>query len=176
MYQVAGKRVIMRKSGFYWLWVTGIVIILDRVTKWTAEFYLIPYTSFPVLKGFNLTLSFNKGAAFSFLDKAPGWQVWFFGGIAIVVSIAIFIWLWRISSREKLLAIALTLILGGALGNLWDRISYGHVIDFIELYVSHFYWPAFNIADSAICVGAVLLLIHTFFHRNSHSIKTLPKL
>jgi signal peptidase II len=89
------------------------------------------------------------------------------GGIAFLVSIVIVYWLSRLSSQEKCLSIGLSLILGGAIGNLWDRISYGHVIDFIQWYVSHFYWPTFNIADSAICIGAVLLFVHTYI-QNQH--------
>jgi signal peptidase II len=144
-------------SGLRWLWVTVIVLLLDRATKYFAQKYLLAYYALPVIPGFNLTLSFNKGAAFSFLNSENGWQVWFFGIIACVVSIGILIWLSRLSSRERWVAIALSLIIGGALGNLWDRISYGHVIDFIQLYISHYYWPTFNIADSAICIGAAIL-------------------
>jgi signal peptidase II len=148
----------IQTSGLRWLWVTIIALLLDRVTKYFAQKYLLAYYALPIIPGFNLTLSFNKGAAFSFLNSASGWQVWFFGCIAAVVSLGLIIWLARLSSRDRLACIALSLIIGGALGNLWDRLIYGHVIDFIQLYISDYYWPTFNIADSAICIGAILLL------------------
>lgn len=152
-------------SGAYWLWIAIVVFGLDRFTKHMAEEYLSAYTALAITPGFNLTLSYNKGAAFSFLDQAPGWQMWFFGIIAFVVSVGIIIWLSRLSSRDRWISIALSLVVGGALGNLWDRISYGHVIDFIQLYVSHFYWPVFNVADSAVCIGAAMMFVSTFFKR-----------
>lgn len=147
-----------KKSGLCWLWVTLFVIAFDRITKYFAQKHLMLNVMLPVMPHFNLTLAYNRGAAFSFLNSASGWQTLFFGGIALVVSIAILIWLMRLSSHQRWLALALTLILGGALGNLSDRILYGHVIDFLSFYAGHWYWPAFNIADSAICVGAVMLL------------------
>src|SRR5688572_13242378 len=130
-------------TGLNWLWVSVAVILLDRITKTLALKYLVAYQPLAVLPFFNLTLAYNRGAAFSFLDSAPGWQVWFFAAIAIVVSLGIVIWLQRLSYKQYWLCIALTLIVGGALGNLSDRIRYEHVIDFIELYVSRWHWPAF---------------------------------
>lgn len=152
-------------SGARWLWVAIVVFGLDRFTKYIAEAYLNAYTELPIFPGFNLTLSYNKGAAFSFLDQAPGWQTWFFGSIAILVTIGIIIWLSRLSARDRWVSIALSLVVGGALGNLWDRINYGQVTDFIQLYVSHYYWPVFNVADSAVCVGAFMLFVSSFFKR-----------
>jgi signal peptidase II len=114
---------------------------------------------------FNLTLAYNTGAAFSFLDSAPGWQIWFFGVIALVVSATLLIWLKRLPRQQWWLSIALACIIGGALGNLWDRVSYGHVIDFIQLHAYSFYWPVFNIADSAICLGAMMLVLEALFKR-----------
>jgi signal peptidase II len=145
-------------SGLRWLWISVLVLILDRVTKAAVLKHLTAYTAVPVMPSFNLTLQYNTGSAFSFLDNASGWQIWMFGGIAIAVSLAILVWLKRISASQKWLSIALTLVIGGAIGNLWDRFSYGHVIDFIDLYVGHWHWPVFNIADSAICIGAFMLL------------------
>ncbi len=153
-------------SGLYWLWVTVIVLLLDYTTKWLAKKYLILYLPYAVMPGFNFSLSFNKGAAFSFLKDQPGWQVWFLGVVAFFVSVGILVWLSRLSRREAWTSIALSFIVGGALGNLLDRIMQGQVTDFIQLYVSHFYWPAFNIADSAICIGAVMLLGKTVFKKN----------
>ena len=149
------------RSGLCWSWITIVVLTLDRLTKNLAQEYLSAYMPLAVAPGFNLTLSYNKGAAFSFLEQMPG-QTWIFGTIAVMVSFAIIVWLSRLSWREYNVCIALTLIIGGALGNLWDRVVYGHVIDFIQLYVSHFYWPVFNIADSAVCVGAGMLFIYLF--------------
>jgi len=156
----------IKSTGLCWLWVTVIILLLDRTTKYFAQKYLLAYYALPILPSFNLTLSFNKGAAFSFLNSAAGWQVWFFGCIAAIVSVGLIIALSRISSRNRLLCIALSLIVGGALGNLWDRITYGYVIDFIQLYLSDYYWPTFNIADSAICLGAMLLLLNALKKTN----------
>lgn len=147
------------QTGLKWLWVSVLVLALDRVTKMLALKHLTAFVALPVIPCFNLTLSFNRGSAFSFLDAASGWQVWMFGCIAIVVSLVLLVWMYRLSINQRWLAIALSLIIGGALGNLWDRFLYGHVVDFIDLYVSHLHWPVFNIADSAICIGAVMLLI-----------------
>lgn len=144
-------------TGLRWLWVSVIVLGLDRITKILAQKHLVYNVALPVVPSFNLTLSYNRGSAFSFLNSASGWQVWMFGSVAVVVSIILVVWLKRLSASQKWLSIALALVIGGALGNLWDRFSYGHVVDFIELYVSNLYWPVFNIADSAICVGAVML-------------------
>ncbi|HSW69459.1 MAG TPA: signal peptidase II [Gammaproteobacteria bacterium] len=152
-------------TGLCWLWVTVIVLILDRLTKYFALQYLPPYAEVPVFKYFNLTLAYNKGAAFSFLNSASGWQIWMFGVIALLVSIGLLIWLARLSSRQRWLCIALTLIIGGALGNLSDRFLYGHVIDFLDFYIANWHWPAFNIADSAICVGAVMLFIDALWKK-----------
>ncbi len=154
------------QSGLRWLWVALIVILIDRLTKVIAEYYLVAYHPNPVMPFFNLTLAYNKGAAFSFLSYAAGWQVWLFGLIAVSISAILLTWLKRISFRQRWIAIALSLVVGGALGNLWDRVSYGHVIDFIELYVSNWHWPVFNVADSAICVGAVMLVIDALFKRD----------
>lgn len=146
-----------------WLWLSGLVIVLDQLTKQVvlANFQL--YEVLPVTPMFNLTLMFNSGAAFSFLADASGWQRWFFTAIAVVVSVVIVTWLKRMPDTDKLLAVALALVLGGALGNVWDRIMLGHVVDFIQVYWDVHYFPAFNIADSAITLGAALLLWDGFF-------------
>ena len=147
----------------YWLWLSGLVIGLDQLSKWLAASLLIPYQPVPVLPSFNLTLMYNTGAAFSFLADAGGWQRWFFLLLSLVISIALVIWINRLKRSDLWLAIALSLILGGAVGNLIDRVLHGHVIDFIEVYYKRWYWPAFNLADSAITVGAVLLVIDNLF-------------
>lgn len=148
-----------RKSGLCWLWIAAVVLLLDRITKFYAKKYLAFQLPIAVFPGFNLTLAYNKGAAFSLLNSASGWQTWMFGGLAVVVTIGIFVWLSRLSSEQRWLAIALTFVMGGALGNVIDRMAYGHVIDFLDVYAYGWHWPTFNVADSAICVGAVMLFL-----------------
>ncbi len=142
-----------------WALVAVPVVALDQLTKRLALELLVPHQPVPVVPGFNLTLMFNTGAAFSFLAGASGWQRWFFTAVALVVSAAIVVWLQRLPAGSRWLAAALGLILGGALGNLWDRLVLGHVVDFIDIYYGRWSWPAFNLADSAITVGAVMLVI-----------------
>jgi len=150
------------KSSLCWVWLSGIVILIDQATKWFASQTLTLGQSHPVLPFFNLTLAHNTGAAFSFLDQESGWQAWLFGGIALVVSAIILAWLWRLPRKYSWQGSALALILGGALGNFYDRIAHGYVIDFLDFYIHHWHWPAFNIADSAICIGAVMLVLDVF--------------
>ncbi|MEM0955901.1 MAG: signal peptidase II [Pseudomonadota bacterium] len=142
-----------------WFALAAAVIVLDQGTKALALAqldYASPVQWLPVL---NMTLHFNTGAAFSFLSEAGGWQRWFFSAIAIAASAVIAVWLTRLRSQERLLAISLSLILGGALGNLWDRIQFGYVVDFISVHYQHWYFPTFNVADSAVSVGAVLMIV-----------------
>jgi signal peptidase II len=141
-----------------WLGVSVLVILLDQVTKFLAEAKLIYAEPMSILPSFNLTLLYNRGAAFSFLSDAGGWQRWFFVTVSLLASVALVIWLRKLKPEQWQLALALSLVLGGAIGNLIDRLWLGHVVDFIQLYYRDFYWPAFNIADSAITVGAILLL------------------
>lgn len=142
-----------------WIWLAVIVVILDQLTKYIASNSLEMLQPVAVMPMFNWTLMHNTGAAFSFLADAGGWQRWFFAIIAIVVSIVIVLWVKRLEQHEKWQAIALTLILGGAIGNVIDRIWLGYVVDFIQVYYQQWYWPAFNIADSAICIGVAMLII-----------------
>ena len=146
-----------------WLWLSGLVIGLDQSSKWLAERLLAPGQPVPVLPCFNLTLLYNTGAAFSFLAQAGGWQRWFFLLLSLVISIVLVLWIGRLQHGQTLLAIALSLILGGAVGNLIDRVVHGHVIDFIDLYYERWHWPAFNVADSAITVGAILLVLDNLY-------------
>jgi signal peptidase II len=147
-----------------WLSISLLVVIADQITKSVAVSNLVLFQPVNVFSGFNFTLMYNEGAAFSFLSDASGWQRWFFTVIAIVVSVAIVFWLKSLPSGQRVTAIALTLILGGAIGNVWDRVMLGHVVDFIDIYYADYHWPAFNIADSAITVGAVLLVIDSLRH------------
>ncbi len=142
-----------------WLWLSFIIIFADQASKWLAVHMLTLYEPVKVLPFFNLTLAHNRGAAFSFLSSQNGWQQWVFGAIALIVCGMIVLWLYRLPRRNTRLAIGLTLILGGALGNLWDRLTLGYVVDFIQLHVGLLSWPVFNVADSSICIGAVLLMM-----------------
>ncbi len=152
-----------------WLWISLLVVVLDKITKTVAVDSLVLYQPVAVFPGFNFTLMHNQGAAFSFLSDASGWQRWFFTIIAIGVSIGIVIWLKRLPADHRLTAVSLTLILGGAVGNVWDRMLLGYVIDFIDVYYATYHWPAFNIADSAITVGACLLILDSLRHgRHAH--------
>ncbi|MCW8973761.1 MAG: signal peptidase II [Gammaproteobacteria bacterium] len=142
-----------------WLWVSGVVIVLDQLTKLWAGSALSYAEPMPVIPFFNLTLLHNTGAAFSFLSTAGGWQRWFFALTAVVVSAILLAWLKRLKPGQMWLALALALVLGGALGNVIDRLYFGYVIDFLDFYYNNWHWPAFNVADMAISVGAVMLII-----------------
>lgn len=141
--------------------IAFIVLVMDLATKYWVESSLNYGQQIPITSFFNLVLTYNAGAAFSFLSDASGWQRWFLSGIALAASIIIIILL-RKHPENKLFCLALSLVLGGALGNLWDRITLGHVVDFLDFYIGDYHWPAFNIADSAIFIGAILLIIDGF--------------
>ena len=152
-----------------WLWLTLLVLVIDLTTKVYFDNSLQMYQQIVVIPDlFSWTLAYNTGAAFSFLADSAGWQRWLFALIAVVVSGVLVVWLKRLGRNDTWLAIALALILGGALGNLYDRIVYGHVVDFILVHwQSRWYFPAFNFADSAICVGAVMLALDMFKSKKS---------
>lgn len=150
-----------------WIIVSAIVVGFDQITKYLSTQHLTLVDKIKVFPGFDLTLRHNTGAAFNFLANAAGWQRWFFIGLALVVSSIIYVWLGRLTAKDKQEAFALSLILGGAVGNLLDRVTYGYVTDFILLYYKHWEWPAFNVADSAIFLGVVFLL-PTLFKKNAH--------
>lgn len=142
--------------------LAAVVVFLDQLSKAAALRWLQPHQVIDVLPGFNLTLAFNRGAAFSFLAGAGGWQRWFFTGLALIASVVILLLLRRTPPGDRPTAGGLALILGGAVGNLVDRLRWGHVVDFVDLYLGTAHWPAFNIADSAICIGAGLLVWATW--------------
>jgi len=135
------------------------VIVCDQASKYLVSVLLIPYKPLPVFPMFNLTLAYNSGAAFSFLSGAGDWHRWFFSGFSLIVSIILAIWLYRTASQAKLLLAGISLILGGAIGNLFDRAFHGYVIDFIDVYYKHHHFATFNVADSAICIGAGFFLL-----------------
>ena len=142
-----------------WIAFGFLILILDQATKFWFERHLDPGDFVPVIDGFfNLTLAHNYGAAFSFLASMGGWQRWLFSAIALAVIVVALRLLWK-HSRQTLFALSLTLILSGALGNLIDRSLWGYVIDFLDFYLGTWHWPAFNIADTAICLGAAGIII-----------------
>ena len=150
------------------LWLALLVLVIDQASKTYFDSSLQMYQRIVVIPDFfSWTLAYNSGAAFSFLADSSGWQRWLFALIAVVVSTVLLVWLKRLGRNDTWLAIALALILGGALGNLYDRIAYGHVIDFILVHWEHRLFPAFNVADSAICVGAVMLALDMFKSKKS---------
>ncbi len=145
-----------------WLSLSLLVFVLDQLSKlWVMDNFDL-YESIQLIPQLNFTYVHNTGAAFSFLSSAGGWQRWFFVGIALVASISLSVWLTRLKPSERWMAVTLSLILGGAIGNVFDRIAYGYVIDFIDVYYQTWHWPVFNIADCAISVGVLMMLIDTF--------------
>ena len=150
----------------YSLSIALIVLTLDLTTKYWVESALVYGQQIPITSFFSLVLTYNTGAAFSILSEASGWQRWFLSTIAAGASIVI-IYLLNKYKNEQLFCLSLSLILGGAIGNLWDRITLGHVVDFLDFYSGDYHWPAFNIADSAIFVGAILLIIDSFYNKEN---------
>lgn len=152
-----------------WILFATLIILIDQISKFYANAMLPFETPLAVMSGFNLTLAYNTGAAFSLFEQYNGGQIMFFTILAITVSTYLTIWLYRLEVDSSLkLKLALSLILGGTFGNMIDRLSFGYVIDFIQLYYKSFYWPIFNVADSAITVGAILL-IYGFTKSDMHS-------
>lgn len=168
---VSENRIVgMKHAAWIWLWLSAVVIVLDQISKYLISSHLTIYDSITVLPVFNLVLLHNAGAAWSFLAGASGWQRWFFILLALAVSVALIIWLRYLPRRQfRWRAAALALVLGGALGNAIDRIWHGYVIDFIQFHYHAWYYPAFNLADSAITVGAAMLILEgLFFRRAQH--------
>lgn len=147
-----------------WIWFAlSIVVILgDQFTKYFMATHLVPYQPEPLMPMVNLTLAYNTGAAFSFLSGTGGWHRWFFALFSITMCIILIGWLIKLPRTATLQSLAVSLILGGAAGNLYDRAVLGHVIDFIDVYYKNYHWPVFNLADISICVGAFLLLVDLF--------------
>lgn len=155
-----------------WLLLSGVIVVLDLATKAWITVVLREGQEFPVTSFFSLVLAYNSGAAFSFLAGAGGWQRWVFAGIAIAASVFI-VWMMR-RGGSRLLCLGLALILGGALGNLWDRVALGHVTDFLLFHYAGWSWPAFNVADSAITIGAACLILDTLRPRRDVSSARAP--
>ncbi len=169
---MASLRSTLAPAGaWFWLALAVLIVALDQATKTLASQLLDYGQPVAVLPVLNWTLLHNTGAAFSFLSNAGGWQRWFFTLVSLAVSLVLVVWIFRLGRGEYLQKIALTLILGGAVGNLWDRVMLGYVVDFIQLHYQHnWYFPAFNIADSAITLGAMAIIYHSFFEgqRTTH--------
>lgn len=145
------------------LWLSAVVIVLDQLTKLWIMASFDEYEVLTVWPVFNLTLVYNTGAAFSFLADAGGWQRWFLIGLGIVVTLVIVVWLGRLQPNERLTGYGLALVVGGAVGNIIDRIWLGKVVDFLQWHWQDWYFPSFNVADSAITLGVALLLIDGLF-------------
>ncbi len=153
---------VQRTHPAAWLWLSVAVIALDQATKFLVTRFFEVYERVEVLPVLDFTLLHNTGAAFSMLANASGWQRPFFVTLGAVVSLLLLVWIWRSPRGDKLLPVALALILGGALGNVLDRVRFGYVVDFIHAHWGAAYFPAFNIADSAITIGAMLLIVDAF--------------
>ena len=166
MMMASGKDLIMKlfekESSLRWLWITLVFLIIDQVTKqWVAGSFFLT-ESVEVTSFFSLTYIHNEGAAFSFLADQGGWQRWFFTAIATIASVIFTVWLARTPKEQPMLAIALAFMLSGAVGNLIDRVLFGYVIDFLDFHWQGNHWPAFNVADSVIFIGAALMIIDSF--------------
>jgi len=161
---------IFTETGLKWLWLTLLCLAVDQITKqWVAGSFML-YESVSVLPVFSITYVHNLGAAFSFLADQGGWQRWFITAIAAIASIVFIIWLAKTPRSQTLLSIAFALMLSGALGNLIDRVLFGYVIDFLDFHWSGNHFPAFNVADSTIFIGAALMILDSFVSENDNKL------
>lgn len=151
-------------TGLRWLWLTVVILIVDLASKQLILNNFQLYASIPLMPYLNLSYTQNPGAAFSFLADKGGWQRWFFVFVAIVICVMLIVMMYRQSVNKKLSNIIYALVIGGALGNLCDRLIHGFVVDFIDFYVGYWHWPTFNIADIAICVGVSLIIFDSFIN------------
>jgi len=146
------------KTNLRWLWLSIVVLAVDQLSKWAALAGLSYARPVEVLPFFDLTLLYNTGAAFSFLADHDGWQRWFFVFLAGVITAALLAWLVFVAIRDWRVKAGITAVIGGAIGNVIDRVAYGHVVDFLDFHVAGWHWPAFNIADAAITIGVALII------------------
>jgi len=159
------NEVFPKPTGLVWVWLSIIVVAADQITKWVVVSQLQLYEVLPLGSMLELTRLHNTGAAFSLLAQAGGWQRWFFVGLAGTISLAIVWWLYTLPARGyPWLTIGLAMILGGAIGNGIDRLTLGHVVDFLHFHWQDWYYPAFNVADIAITSGAIMLVIDALMH------------
>jgi signal peptidase II len=150
----------MKLKNLNWLWLSVIIIIIDQITKVIVSNHIPLGSGIQITPFFNLVNAQNFGAAFSFLDTPGGHQRWMFSVVSLLVSIGLIIWLLRVERSQHWRAAALALVIGGALGNFWDRFSVGYVVDFLDFHLGNYHWPAFNVADTAVCIGAAILIIN----------------
>ena len=154
-------------TGLRWLWLVLVVIVVDFASKqWVMNNMMLHETQ-PLMPYLNLFYAHNYGAAFSFLADKGGWQRWFFAGIAIAIALALLVMMYRTRAQKKIANCAYALIIGGALGNLFDRMWHGFVVDFVDFYIGNWHFATFNIADTAICVGAALVVLEGFIAPNT---------
>ncbi|MEI8607724.1 signal peptidase II [Enterovibrio norvegicus] len=168
------KDLTVKQSGVRWLWLALLVFVLDIGSKlfvmdtmgygWANRIEVLPF--------FNLLYVHNYGAAFSFLSDAGGWQRWFFAAIALTVSGMLAYWMRQTPASNKILNIAYALVIGGAIGNLFDRLVHGFVIDFLDFFIGKNHWPAFNLADTAICIGAGLIVLESILSSKKQAAET----
>ena len=174
MLNVSIKKVFT-DTGLRWLWLTLLCLIVDQITKqWVVGSFNL-YESVNILPFFNLTYVHNLGAAFSFLADQGGWQRWFFTATAAIASVVFVVWLAKTPKSQTLLSIAFALILSGAMGNLIDRVLFGYVIDFLHFHWAGYNFPAFNVADSMIFIGAALMILDSFGEEKSNANKDTMK-
>lgn len=148
----------MDKANLRWLWLSFGVLVVDQLTKWAALAGLDYARPVEILPFFDFTLLYNTGAAFSFLAEHDGWQRWFFVFLAVVITAVLLGWLAFVAIRDRRIQAGVTLVIGGAVGNVIDRVLYGHVVDYLDFHVAGWHWPAFNIADAAITIGVALII------------------
>jgi signal peptidase II len=161
---------LFKNTGLRFLWISTLIFIFDQWSKQAIVSSMSLYESIQLTSFFNLTYVHNYGAAFSFLYDAGGWQVYFLSAVALSVSALILWWLRQTTKEQLLLPVAFAFILGGALGNVFDRLLHGYVIDFLDFYYGTYHWPAFNVADSAIFIGAALLIIDMFKNKEANKV------
>lgn len=148
----------MKLKHYHWLWLSVAIVVVDQTSKLVAEYYLSQGQPYPVMPLFNLTLLYNSGAAFSILSEAGGWQRWLFIVVAIIVCGILWSWLKRLEPGATASFVGIHLVLGGAVGNLLDRVLRGEVVDFLDFYYQTYHWPTFNIADFCITLGALIII------------------
>ncbi len=170
------KIVANGSRAFIWYLLSMVVVTIDQWTKWLAETKLSFHEPVTVIEPFlNWTLAYNYGAAFSLLADAGGWQKWFFSGLALIMSVFLIVYLLKVPRQAKLLSVGLALVLGGAVGNLIDRLLNGKVTDFIHVhYADVWHYPIFNIADIGICIGIALIVIDMLFLEGKRQDKRKP--
>ena len=147
------------RTALWWIWISVLVVLLDQYSKYWITTHMQLHEAWDLMPSVRLFLGYNKGAAFSMLEGNPVLALYLFTSFATLVVLGLLFWLFCLSASSRLVSVGITLILGGAVGNLIDRIRFGYVIDFIELYVQDWHWPIFNVADTAICIGAAILAI-----------------